>query len=215
MLADDIEFSDHNGFDWGEPGGRPLGCNERQIKFAQAILRGCNRTQAAREAGYGGDDRALRSQGHRTFHSPKIQALLRMAQAAEEGEEPDGTPEELRKILWREARHGTNPTSKIRAAELLARHCETLRPEHQLERASDLDLIHFLEDMSANPFWSAMIVLIAQDFPCAWGSDDEKQVRAYRMPRRAWEGLRRHYPAVTEILQEKGCGGCREDEVTG
>lgn len=74
---------------------------------------------------------ALRSQGHRAYHSPKIQALLRMAQAAEEGEEPEGTPEELRNILWREARHSTNPTSKIRAAELLARHCETLRPEHQ------------------------------------------------------------------------------------
>lgn len=72
-----------------------------------------------------------------------------------------------------------------------------------------------LENMSANPVWPVMVVLIAQDFPCPWDSDEEKRLLAYRMPRRAWEGLRRHYPAVSEVLQEKGCGGCREDEETG
>ena len=205
-----------DGFDWGSPGNRPMNANERQIAFCKAILKGYNQTQAAKAAGYVGDEKTLRSQGSRTFHSAKIRALLKMARESDDGQEPEGTSEELRKLLWQEARRGGNPSSKVRAMELLAKYSNPLRSDQPLEKVSDLDFIRMFETLYSGSLWSAMCVLFAQNFPAdGFNTPETAALRGYRMPQRAWEGLMQHYPAVADALQQKGCGGHREKPSAG
>ncbi len=203
------------GFDWGEPGNRPLGLNERQVNFCRAILQGYNQTQAAKKAGYLGDEKTLRSQGSRTYHSAKVQALLRMVQESDDSEEDEGTSDELRQLLWKEARKGGNPSSRVRAMELLAKYSNPLRPDQPLDKVSDLDFIRMFEALYSGSLWSAMCVLLAQNFPAdGFNTPETAALRAHRMPQSAWEGLVQSYPAVAEVLRQKGCGGHREADET-
>ena len=50
------------------------GLSRLQRDFAKAILRGANRTQAARVAGYSGTDEQLRGAGYKAYNSPKVQS---------------------------------------------------------------------------------------------------------------------------------------------
>ena len=117
QLADDL---DRDQFDFDEAADT-CGLSEMQRAFAHAILRGANRTQAARQAGYGGTDDQLRSAGYKAYNSPKVQALLALAKREGFGlpDEP-GDAEELKRLLWKHAR-GDDKNHAIRAAEVLHR----------------------------------------------------------------------------------------------
>ena len=215
-MADDIDTGEPTEFDWGKPGQRPFGCSERQVKFARAVLSGHNYTQAAKAAGYVGDEKTLRSQGSRSHRSPKVAALLRAAQESNDDQEPTGDWAELEGILWKEARQGANPTSRTRAAELIVKHMTPPGRAQPLERVSDLALIRMLEGMRADPIWSALCLLLAQDFPAdGFDTPEGAALRGHRMPQRAWEGLVQSYPAVADVLRQKGCGGHRDKPGAG
>jgi len=97
------------------------GLSSLQRDFAKAILRGANRTQAARAAGYSGTDEQLRGAGYKAYNSPKVQSFLALAKQEGYGipDEP-GDASELKHILWKHAR-GDDKNHAIRAAEVLHR----------------------------------------------------------------------------------------------
>jgi phage terminase small subunit len=97
------------------------GLSNLQRDFVKAILRGANRTQAARAAGYSGTDEQLRGAGYKAYNSPKVQAFLSLAKQEGCGvpDEP-GDASELKHILWKHAR-GDDKNHAIRAAEVLHR----------------------------------------------------------------------------------------------
>lgn len=97
------------------------GLTGMQRPFVRAILRGANKTQAARMAGYSGSDEQLRSAGYKAFNSPKVQAFLMLAKRKDYGlpDEP-GDADELKRLLWKHAR-GDDKNHAIRAAEVLHR----------------------------------------------------------------------------------------------
>jgi len=119
-MSRNIEDAERDGFDFDQA-AETCGLSDMQRAFARAILRGANRTQAARQAGYGGTDDQLRSAGYKAYNSPKVQAFLALAKREGFGlpDEP-GDAEELKRLLWRHAR-GDDKNHAIRAAEVLHR----------------------------------------------------------------------------------------------
>lgn len=118
------------------------GLSVLQRGFAKAILRGANRTQAARAAGYSGTDEQLRGAGHKAYNSPKVQALLNLAKQEGYGvsDEP-GDASELKHILWKHAR-GDDKNHAIRAAEVLHRiEKEEAANSNELEDENPLELL--------------------------------------------------------------------------
>jgi phage terminase small subunit len=107
-------------FDFGEA-AELCGLSSLQRDFARAVLRGANRTQAARAAGYSGTDEQLRGAGYKAYNSPKVQSFLALAKQEGCGvpDEP-GDASELKHILWKHAR-GDDKNHAIRAAEVLHR----------------------------------------------------------------------------------------------
>jgi hypothetical protein len=92
-----------------------------QFKFAMARLKGANKTQAARVAGYQGGDSPLRSQAVKVSNSAKVQAFLKWAETSGAGLPDDPCDAgELKRILSRHAR-GDDRNTAIRAAEVLHR----------------------------------------------------------------------------------------------
>lgn len=100
-----------------------LGLSDKQYKFALARLKGANKTQSARAAGYGGSDEDMRSTGSRVAASEKVKAFLKWAETSGAGvpDEPCDSVE-LKRILSRHAR-GDDKNTAIRAAEVLHRIC--------------------------------------------------------------------------------------------
>ena len=192
-------------FDWGTSGSRPFGVSERQMQFVQAILKGCNQTQAAKEAGYEGGKEALATTGHRTMQSPKVRALLAAVQDFEGStDEPIVTSEEILQILSKEARTGVNPTSKIKSLELLEKYHAVQRS--QIEETSDLALVESLENSdgvskTSQPIWAAIAVLMARDLQVT-NSNSEP----YRMKQGNWTVLQRDYKPLAVALDEMGLG---------
>jgi hypothetical protein len=114
------ELEEDPQFDF-EEAANLCGLSGLQREFVRAKLKGANNTQAARAAGYSGDDEQLRSAGHRAYSSPKVQSFLSLAQREGYGvpDEP-GDTNELMRILWKHAR-GEDKSHAIRAAEVLHR----------------------------------------------------------------------------------------------
>jgi phage terminase small subunit len=98
-----------------------LGMSDQQLKWALAVLRGANQTQACREAGYTGPAEQMRSQGSRNAGNRKIVRFLELA-ALEGGgiAEMPMDAKERHRVLSRMAR-GTDKNSAIRACEVLQR----------------------------------------------------------------------------------------------
>lgn len=106
--------------DWRE-GQEQTGCSDKQTAFVRALMDGANKTQAAREAGYGGEGSTLRSHASQLAKSHKVRALIAWAQAGGAGPtDVPGDPEELKRILWRHAR-AKDPARSIKATEVLHR----------------------------------------------------------------------------------------------
>src|SRR5689334_14703130 len=84
---------------------RMLNLSDKQKKWCLARLRGANKTQAAREAGYKGTDGQIRSAGHNVSNSGPVKRFLELA-ALEGGGVTDGPVDftELKRILSRHAR---------------------------------------------------------------------------------------------------------------
>ena len=121
MHADtELEQNNAPSFDFDEAADL-CGLSSLQRDFARAVLRGANRTQAARAAGYSGTDEQLRGAGYKAYNSPKVQAFLSLAKQEGYGipDEP-GDATELKHILWKHAR-GEDKNHAIRAAEVLHR----------------------------------------------------------------------------------------------
>jgi len=118
------------------------GLSSLQRDFAKAILRGANRTQAARAAGYSGTDEQLRGAGYKAYNSPKVQAFLSLAKQEGCGvpDEP-GDASELKHILWKHAR-GEDKNHAIRAAEVLHRiEKEAAAKANDLEEENPLEVL--------------------------------------------------------------------------
>lgn len=144
------------------------GLTGKQREFARAILRGANHTQAAREAGYAGSDDQLRSQGYKSYKSPKVQAFLALAKDGGFGvpDEP-GDVKELKRILWKHAR-GDDKNHAIRAAEVLHR----MEKEEAAARDANTprDPIQILKAMAAiDPEYAAKT---AQAYNIDWTPPD-------------------------------------------
>lgn len=52
------------------------GLTDKQVKYAQGRISGLNQTEAARFAGYSGDDNVLARRGHELARNSKVQALI-------------------------------------------------------------------------------------------------------------------------------------------
>jgi hypothetical protein len=131
--------------DWWYETGKTIGASERAIKFSAAKFCGKSNTEAARLAGYGGNnDSGARTEGYRLYRSNKVTQLLSLA-AAEAGGGIDGCvqPQEAKQILSHLAR-GSDPAVRIKALDSLAkmhdREQELVRnqPEETLEQTLGL-----------------------------------------------------------------------------
>ena len=94
----------------------------KQKKFADAILAGCNQTQAAELAGYSGSRKgSLRSTASDTANSDKVVSYLAWARAGRSGLPTD--PATLRQIQLKltETMNGSDKNASNRAAEILLR----------------------------------------------------------------------------------------------
>ena len=81
-----------------------VGADERQVKFAQGLLAGMTQTDACRQAGYSSTEEQMRATASKVARGAKVQALLRLAKAELGTDyEPQGTSEELLRILWKPA----------------------------------------------------------------------------------------------------------------
>jgi phage terminase small subunit len=104
--------------DWNE-GQAVTGCSDKQTRFVQALMKGANKTQAAREAGYAGEGSTLRSSASQLAKSHKVKALFAWAKAGGAGlTDVPGDVGELKKILWRHAR-GADKNASLRATEVI------------------------------------------------------------------------------------------------
>lgn len=116
----EVELNGAQPFDWDDA-ARILGASEKQVAFAKAIVRGMNQTQAARAAGYAGDDEQIRSAGYSAMQSAKVRSLI--AWAKEEGAAPliEIADAETLKRKLSQIVNGGAPSEAIRASEVLHR----------------------------------------------------------------------------------------------
>lgn len=154
---------------------RLLGLTDTQFKFAQARLRGMNQSQAAREAGYKGDDDQIRSAGNKAARSSKVISFMAWAEREGSGipDEPCNS-DELKKILSRHARSADKNTA-IRAMEVLHRigqadaernETGSYNPEETLKDIAKIDIV--LADRMAREF----------NVPLALTEDDRQRLNA-------------------------------------
>lgn len=207
-LADFDDFQDDNSeFDWGEPGNRPFNATELQVRFAKAKLTGCSHVQAAKKAGYSGDDASLRAQGSRAAASGTVKALIAAASQNGKDEEIEiGDSDELVRLLWKEARQNTNRSSAVRAMELLSKHGWLKSPidATTIGKLSDRDLLSAAGAISSDPVWHALLGLMAlRHFPRD-SFDQGPAVDGYTMPASAWAGLEKEFPALARELSALG-----------
>jgi hypothetical protein len=122
--------------EWWLKTAAQVGASERHAVFAAAKHRGCTNTEAARKAGFGGTEGAIRSEGYRLFRSNKIAQLLALA-SAEAGGGFDGTLtlQESRQILSSLAR-GSDPNLRIKAIEAV----QKLERDERAGRSKDEDM---------------------------------------------------------------------------
>lgn len=142
-----------------------VGLSSFQKKFAMALLRGANQTQAARVAGYspGNSEDGFKSAGHRAAQSEKVKAFLEWAKQEGAGvPEVAGDSAELRRILWRHAR-GADKAYSIRAAEVINR-----MNREDMERRSDA-APGVLEALNQIALLNASIAMhLAKKYGVAW-----------------------------------------------
>jgi hypothetical protein len=104
---------------WWREAAEQISATEKQAMFACAKYRGTSNTEAARQAGYAGDEDSIRQTAYRAFRTSAVQNLLALATSELRGA-TDGTvdAEESRRLLSKLAR-GSDPNVKIRAIEAL------------------------------------------------------------------------------------------------
>jgi hypothetical protein len=132
---------------------RMLGLTDMQWKFAEARRRGANKTQAAREAGYAGQDRDLRSTASKVDRTEAVQAYLKWAETSGAGvsDEPlDSTG--LRQLLTRHAR-GADKSASIRAIEVLHR---INAADQERDAGGDADPFEILDNIARTDLFLAI-----------------------------------------------------------
>ena len=142
-----------------------IGLSDKQFKFAMARLKGASRTQAAKVAGYAGEDAQLRNAGSDAAKSDKVIAFLAWAQKSGAGvpDEPvDAT--ELRKIMSRHAR-GDDKNASIRACEVLHK-LDMADAETRAAREAEMapaDVLNLIASILPN-----MAIALASRFGIDW-----------------------------------------------
>ena len=107
-----------------------LELTDKQKIFADAILKGTTQVQAARLAGYSGNDANLRAQGSKVIRSPAVQAYLAWGRNGRAGVPDDpATLPEIERTLSKHLR-GADKAASLRASELLTK-LHAVRAEQQ------------------------------------------------------------------------------------
>jgi hypothetical protein len=190
-------MTDLEPFDWKPLGesfwqetAAGIGANSKQAKFACAKYRGCTNTEAARQSGFGTDEKSIRQVGYRVARTTAVENLLALASAESSGDGYDGTvtPEETRRILSKLAR-GADANIKLRACEAIAKLEQADQAARAIRRELSPDDIA-LEIMRCSPAYAPVILgdsffstmrtiwglpylkelapLLKRDFPKAW-----------------------------------------------
>ena len=95
--------------------GKEYRLNDRQLKFAMAILQGRNQTEAATVAGFKGNGATIRSAGSKCANSKKVRKFLEAARTVQAAKPvADMTNEEKRGVLSRIARESSDAV-RVRA----------------------------------------------------------------------------------------------------
>src|ERR1035437_231394 len=153
---------------------RMLSLTDLQKKWCLARLRGANKTQAAREAGYQGDSEQLRQAGFRASQSGPVKRFLELA-GLEGGGVADGPVDydELKRILSKHAR-GSDKNSAINACNALAKIADK-ESEAERDRASNsnpVDVLVEIADLSDDCFTIALDLArknnLSNEFETAW-----------------------------------------------
>jgi phage terminase small subunit len=191
-------------FDWDDA-AKLLGATPRQVKFAQAKIRGANNTQAARAAGYGGDDDALRRNGYSAARSDKVKSLIKWAESEGAGlSDAEWTPGEGKRLLARIAR-GEDKQASIRAIEALNKieAAEAERAREQRWGETPFDVCEHLSRGTGlfRELGPVLAVLVADLMDMKW--------RMTESQRRAAERTR--YAYVLSALDQMGLGETRPD----
>jgi hypothetical protein len=153
---------------------RMLSLTDLQKKWCLARLRGANKTQAAREAGYQGDSEQLRQAGFRASQSGPVKRFLELA-ALDGGGVADGPVDyhELKRILSKHAR-GSDKNSAINACNALAKIADK---ESEAERdlalnSNPVDVLCEIADLSDDCFTIALNLArknnLSDEFETAW-----------------------------------------------
>ena len=169
---------------------RMLGLTPLQFKFAMARLKGASRSQAAKVAGYAGEEGSsqLRQAGSEAARSEKVIAFLKWAETSGAGvpDEPvDAT--ELRKIMSRHAR-GDDKNASIRACEVLHK-LDLADAETRAAREAAMAPSDVLNMIAA--ILPDMAIALASKFGIAWTPP---------LDPRATAGAKSVPPSIFEIL---------------
>lgn len=194
-VIDDAEADDDDVL--GEPGRRPFGSTEKQVRLAIALNQGLSQTKAAIAAGYTGDHNSptFRSMASKACRSRKVLALVELLNGARDLTEP-GDAKEIIGLLWQEARNSANSQSKLKALDLLTKlENMTARPYENKSTAELIDSFTALENPAA-AVAAAFLAIAAHE-------------SGYRLPADRWHDLEIYYPEVVPVLERLGVAGPR------
>ncbi len=154
LLMEETDIIPGAEVDWHD-GQAITGCSDKQVSFVQALMKGANKTQAAREAGYRGEGSTLRSSASQLAKSHKVKALLAWAKAGGAGlTDVPGDVDELKKILWRHAR-GSDKNASLRATEVIHKLEAQERESAAQHGGSSLETLNEIAEIA--PVFAAML----------------------------------------------------------